>query len=72
VPASVERLRRVWRVAEVARILDVSESRVYELIRQEILPSVRLGRQIRVDKKALDEFIQGGGQALPGGWKHEA
>lgn len=56
----------------MARILDVSESRVYELIRQDILPSVRLGRQIRVDKEALDEFIKAGGQALPGGWRREA
>jgi len=70
--SSAERLRQVWRVPEVARILDVSESRVYELIRQGILPSVRLGRQIRVDKEALDEFIKAGGQALPGGWRREA
>lgn len=67
-----ERLQRLLRVPEVARILDVSEGRVYEMARQEILPVVKLGRQIRIDGKALEAFIRGGGQALPGGWKREA
>jgi excisionase family DNA binding protein len=56
---------------EVARILDISEQRVYELCRRGILPHVRIGRQIRIDKKVLEKWIEGGGQALPGGWKRE-
>lgn len=67
-----QELKRLLRVPEVARILDTSEGRIYEMARQGILPTVRLGRQIRVDRKALDTFIEGGGQALPGGWKREA
>lgn len=65
-------LKRVWRVPEVARILDISEARVYEMIRQGVLPAVRLGRQVRIDRQTLEEFIAQGGRALPGGWRREA
>ncbi len=59
-------------VKQGARILDVTEGRVYEMIRTELLPPgvvVHLGRQIRIDQDALAEWIQAGGQALPGRWK---
>ncbi|MEW6523647.1 MAG: helix-turn-helix domain-containing protein [Bacillota bacterium] len=60
-------------IQEVAEILRVTNSRAYEMARTGLLPGVvRLGRQIRVNKVALDEFIRNGGQALPGGWKWEA
>jgi len=64
--------RRLLATEEVAEVLAVKPARVYELCRQGILPHVKLGRQVRVDKVALDEFITGGGKALPGGWKKEA
>lgn len=67
-----QELKRLLRVQEVARIFDCSEQRIYEMARQGILPSVRLGRQIRIDREALEKFIEGGGQALAGGWKKEA
>lgn len=63
--------RRLLRVPKVARILDISEQRVYEMARQDLLPHVRLGRQIRIDSQALDDFITQGGQALPGGWRKD-
>jgi len=53
----------------------VDAGRAYELARVGILPDgvvVRLGRQIRFDEDALVDWIRGGGQALPGGWKREA
>ena len=64
-------LQKLLRVPEVAEILDISEDRVYDLARQGIIPVVRLGRVIRVDRAALQEFIKKGGKALPGGWKRE-
>ncbi len=60
------------KINSVAKILDVSEDRVYTLAREGILPHVRLGRQIRIDSQVLEEFIRGGGKALPGGWRREA
>lgn len=63
---------RLLRVPHVARILDVSEDRVYELAREGVLPAVRLGRQIRFDEDKLRAWIDQGGCALPGGWRREA
>lgn len=59
-------------VKVAAEFLHVTEARVYELIRQGIIPpgvAVRLGRQVRLDAEALAEWIQHGGQSLPGGWR---
>jgi len=64
--------KKLLRIPTVAKILDVSEDRVYSLAREGVLPHVRLGRQIRVDSDALEEFINSGGKALPGGWRREA
>ena len=57
---------------EVARILKVKRQRVRELVRQDIIPHFRLGRQIRIDREQLQQFIARGGQALPGGWRRTA
>ena len=46
-------------------------ARVYELVRQGILPCVRFGRQIRFDSQQIEAWIASGGQALPGGWRQE-
>jgi excisionase family DNA binding protein len=45
----------------VADRLGVSTHRVYELVRTGQLPSVRLGRSVRIDPVALEGFIAGGG-----------
>ena len=47
---------------EVAEILKVSEQRAYDLVRKDILPGVKMGRQVRVSKKDLMEWIEGGGK----------
>jgi excisionase family DNA binding protein len=51
----------LWRVEKVSVVLDVPKARVYELIRAGVIPSVRLGRQIRVDEDQLREWIARGG-----------
>ena len=57
--------KRLLRVSEVATILGLSKSRVYELCRRNILPAVRIGRQVRVDHQEIEEFIRSGGKGLP-------
>ncbi|MBT2690984.1 helix-turn-helix domain-containing protein [Bacillus sp. ISL-47] len=57
-------------VPEVAKILSVSSERAYSLARRGILPTVKIGRQIRVDEGKLNDWIDKGGSALQGGWKH--
>lgn len=44
---------------EVARLLHVGRSRVYELIRRRELRSVRIGVTRRVSAKALAEYVAG-------------
>ncbi len=56
---------------EVARILRVRTSRVYELAREGLLPATRMGRQLRIDEALLRRWIKSGGEALPGGWRRE-
>lgn len=57
---------------EVAEELRVRRDRVYQLAREGILPVVRLGRTIRVDREVFEEWTRRGGQAWPGGWRREA
>jgi putative molybdopterin biosynthesis protein len=49
----------VYRPAEVAPLLKISERHVYELIKRGDLPSVRLGRRVVVPKAALEALIGG-------------
>ena len=53
--------RALWTVTEVAAILAVSTPAAYALIREGRLPAVRLGRRIRVDAHALEQWIAQGG-----------
>lgn len=48
----------------VAARLSISKQRVYELARSGILPVVRIGRQLRVDPRKLEEWIRQGGVGL--------
>lgn len=42
-----------------------SEQRVYECARLGLIPSVRIGRQVRFDEDALREWVRRGGNAKP-------
>lgn len=54
---------RLLNAKEVAEILQVSTQRVYELTRQGILPSIRIGaRQIRFEEQRLLRWIENGGR----------
>jgi len=54
---------RLLDAKEVAEILQVNVQRVYELTRQGILPSIRIGpRQIRFDETRLMQWMEHGGK----------
>lgn len=53
--------RRLLTMPEVAMILGVSAGRAYELGRRDVIPLVKLGRQVRVDRVALERFLLGEG-----------
>ena len=58
VPTVVEQLLTV---PEVARLLRVSDWYVYELIKRREIPSIRIGRWIRVERNALTDWMANGG-----------
>lgn len=64
--------RKLIKTAKLATMLDVSEDRARELARCGLIPCVRVGRQLRFDPEAIEDWIAEGGQALPGGWRREA
>ena len=45
-------------VPEAARILRISRNLAYELVRQNVLPHIRLGRRILVPRRALQSWIE--------------
>jgi len=49
---------------EAADILRVSRWRIYDLISQNVVPVVRLGRQVRIPRDKLWELIQAQSQAI--------
>lgn len=60
-------------VDAVAQRLDVPKSTVYEAARQNRIGGVvRFGRIVRFDPERFEAWLEAGGQALPGGWRHEA
>jgi excisionase family DNA binding protein len=60
---------RLLTLQETADLLRIRYWRAAELARRGVLPAIRLGRQTRVDPVRLKEFLDRGGQALPGGWR---
>ena len=50
--------RELLKVSEVAKILGIGRTTTYELIRTRAIPSIRLGKTLRIPEKALREFIE--------------
>lgn len=48
---------RLLKADEVAEALQVPKPRVYELARQQVLPVVRIGRQIRFRQEAIETWL---------------
>jgi excisionase family DNA binding protein len=50
-------LIKLLTVVEAARVLGISRSKLYELLADGEIPSVRIGRSRRITMSALEEFI---------------
>ena len=56
-------------VDEAAKALSIGRTKTYELVGSGIIPSVRIGRSVRVPVKQLVELIEKGGKDLnASGW----
>jgi excisionase family DNA binding protein len=46
------------RVEEAASLLSIGRTRAYELVRLGVIPSIRLGRCVRIPREALVRWIE--------------
>ncbi|WP_432664200.1 helix-turn-helix domain-containing protein [Wukongibacter baidiensis] len=51
----------VYTVREVAKVLEIGMNSAYDLIHENVIPHIRLGRKIRIPKKAFDEWLNEAG-----------
>lgn len=49
----------VYTVEETARLLRIGRSAAYEAVRRGEIPALRLGRRLRVPRRALEELLDG-------------
>jgi excisionase family DNA binding protein len=61
--AGLDDLPDVLTVAEAAKFLRVGRNSVYEAVRRNELPSVRIGRRLLIPKAALTRFLNRDGGA---------
>ncbi len=47
-------------VEELAKILRISEWTAYNLVRKHKIPSIKIGRQIRIKRKDLEKLLEVG------------
>ena len=55
----IDDLPELAQVPEVASVLRCSKGMVYELIRSEALPAIRLGRLVRIHRDAVRALVTG-------------
>ena len=55
----LDELPLVLRVEDLMPILDIGRNTAYELVRSGQIRSIKVGRQIRVPRDAVVEFLQG-------------
>lgn len=53
-------LPEVLTVYQVAEFMQMPKNRIYQLVADERIPSVRFGRQIRILKSKLMEYLENG------------
>ncbi len=60
---------RFFTVSQVAEMTQLTEHRVYEAVRLQLLPAVRIGRQVRIEETAFLDWVKAGGMTYSGGWR---
>jgi excisionase family DNA binding protein len=51
-------------ISQVSDLLEISETTARRLVKKGVLPAIRVGRQIRVDGRRLQERLDGGGGGI--------
>lgn len=55
---SVDELPLVLRVEDLMQVLDVGRNTAYELLRSGKIFSIRVGKQIRIPKESVEEYLK--------------
>ncbi len=55
------------KVPEMAEMLQIARSRAYELVGSGAIPSVKIGRSVRVSRRELDRWLEEQRQPGSGG-----
>jgi excisionase family DNA binding protein len=53
-----EQRHEYLKVPEVAEVLRIARGRTYELVGSGEIPSVRIGRSVRVSRRELDKWLE--------------
>ena len=56
---SLDDLPLTLRVEDLMPILDIGRNTAYELVRSGLIRSIRIGRQLRIPRDAVVEFLNG-------------
>ena len=59
-------LKKLETAEFVAPMLGLSKQALYEAVRRELLPSVKIGRRIRFNLDELADWVSRGGKAIDG------
>lgn len=54
-----EKQHEYLKVSEVAEVLRIARIRAYELVADGKIPSVRIGRSVRVNRRELERWLEG-------------
>ena len=54
-----DRLEKIYTVAEVAKYLKLSKSKVYYMVQNCEIPYIKIGRNVRIRKADLKQFLDG-------------
>lgn len=57
IKGQVDSEKRTYSVQEVAEILQISRSMAYNLCRQSLFKTVKIGKYVRVSKPSFDEWL---------------
>jgi len=55
---TIAETRQLLKAADVAKILNISQSLVYRMLQRGKIPSIRINQSIRVDPGDLQQFIE--------------
>jgi excisionase family DNA binding protein len=52
---------RFLQIAQVSALLEISDTTTRRLVKKGVLPAIRVGRQIRIDQRRFQEWLDSGG-----------